>query len=115
MSESGLALGVSQHDTFVVGHFRFASRYMGVTGPERHKVIQAKVVHAGIPHASDAGQDRRRLHFDEALEWPPELATYGMSTGVVVISVFGRWVCVQGNTSLIECDCGRPDLGKHFY
>jgi len=104
MRDSRLAFGVFQ--------FHFASEYVGVPRREGHQIIQPEVVNPRIADASDARQCRGRLHFDHALEWPPELPAQSMSAGVVVKTYAWTGSLRSWNTSLVQSDPGNLTQGS---
>jgi hypothetical protein len=48
---------------------------VSVSGLEGHEIIEPEIIDARFANASDARQRSGRLHFDDALEGPPELPT----------------------------------------
>jgi hypothetical protein len=56
-----------------VFHFHFAALHVGVASFQGHEIVEPEMIDAGVADATDTRQDGGRLHFDHALERPPEL------------------------------------------
>lgn len=66
MSHSRLAFGVFD--------FHLAALHVGVPSLQGDEIVEPEMVDAGVADATDTRQGGRRLHFNHALERPPELA-----------------------------------------